>query len=305
MSISATLLDAFVALEESLNFTRAAERCNVTQSSLSQMIRRLESTVGRRLFDRDTHAVRLTAEGAMFSERAHRILNEINEALAEMRDDAASRRGKLSLAANPSFVASWLPGIFEEFKRRYAGVSIELFDTNPERAFQLLKEKSVEIVICPEAGNSSWSVSRRLLREPFFLACQSTHGLAKKRLLQRADFAGLPVIYPMYTGSSALYSGGKVYALRNFLRILKARDTGIEVEHMPSVAALVGGGLGCALVPAMAAQMIVASSVTLVPVSQKLMLRELYVVQREKLGLSEVARSFLKITEDVFASTAS
>lgn len=298
MSISEPLLRAFVALEETLSFTRAAERCNVTQSSLSQMIRRLEAAVGKRLFDRDTHTVCMTVEGTLFALRAHRILSEIDDALTEMRDYAHFRKGKLSIAVNPSLVVAWLPSILEQFRRLYPGITIEVFDTFPARALQMLQDKSVEIVICPESGNDKWSVSRLVLRESYYLACKLGHPLQSKSALEASDFLGLPIIALMHTGSNVVYSNGVHQTLRQCLRSLNACDAGIEIEQLTSAAALVGAGLGCAIVPSMARAMIDTSSVALVPISQRVMMRDIYLVQREKLGLSDACKAFLRIAEN-------
>ena len=63
MNLSARQLRAFVALADEKHFTRAAQRCHLTQPAFSALIRQLEDSAGLRLFDRDTRNVELTAEG--------------------------------------------------------------------------------------------------------------------------------------------------------------------------------------------------------------------------------------------------
>src|SRR5215217_9326228 len=76
----------FVAIAETENFTRAAERSHVSQPSLSQQILKLESEVGHKLFHRLGRKAVLTEAGVAFLERARRILFEVENAAKELGD---------------------------------------------------------------------------------------------------------------------------------------------------------------------------------------------------------------------------
>ena len=296
MTISTLLLEAFVALEESLNFTQAADRCHVTQSAFSQMIRRLETDTGVRLFDRDTRSVRLTSAGQLFSTRAHRILLEINSALSEMRDYADLKMGRLALAIIPSLATGWLPKILAEYTTRYPRVSIDVFDSNPKRGLQLLHESRVEMEIASEPGESAEFSVRQLFREPIFLACASQHPIAEKRLLQLRDLADLPMMDPMYMGTTNIVTGKSRKKVWEFIRAARMADAGIVVEHFATLQTLVGAGLGVTLVPQMHAPL-VPPGVVLVPIDKKVLLREVYLTQRLQPSLSAAASAFVGIMD--------
>src|SRR3954471_13733138 len=76
----------FVAVAETANFTRAAERSHVSQPSLSQQILNLEAEVGHKLFHRLGRKAVLTEAGAAFLDRARRILFEVESASKELGD---------------------------------------------------------------------------------------------------------------------------------------------------------------------------------------------------------------------------
>lgn len=80
MEISA--LQQFLVLAETLNFTQAAEKCFVTQPTLSRKIAVLENELGVRLFVRSRKSVMLTAEGSALVEHARRIVSEYEEILS-------------------------------------------------------------------------------------------------------------------------------------------------------------------------------------------------------------------------------
>ena len=98
-----------MALADEKHFTRAAQRCHLTQPAFSALIRQLEDSAGLRLFDRDTRNVELTAEGRVLEASARRLLADMELAMDDLRDHAARRRGRVTLAALPSLAAGWLP----------------------------------------------------------------------------------------------------------------------------------------------------------------------------------------------------
>jgi len=90
------LLLSFVAICESNSFTRAAERVNLSQSTVSQQIRRLEEMLGKALFERSSHQVQLTEEGVKLLSYARRIIalnEEAHDALAGPWRDGVLRLG--------------------------------------------------------------------------------------------------------------------------------------------------------------------------------------------------------------------
>src|SRR5881409_1988343 len=109
MNVSTRALHAFVTLAEQRSFTRAAALCHLSQPAFSALIRALEDNLGARLFDRTTRSVELTAEGRVFVESARRLLRDVDDALADLRDHAARRRGRVAIAVLPSLAAGWLP----------------------------------------------------------------------------------------------------------------------------------------------------------------------------------------------------
>jgi DNA-binding transcriptional ArsR family regulator len=80
-SLPPDLLRSFVAVAQTKSFSRAAERMNLSQSTVSQQIRRLEDLVGKSLFERDTRTVTLTRDGEAFQNYAARILDLMSEAV--------------------------------------------------------------------------------------------------------------------------------------------------------------------------------------------------------------------------------
>src|SRR5471032_395998 len=92
-----------LAVAETGNFTRAAERCHITQPSLSQQIINLEREVGHKLFHRLGRKAVLTEAGTTFLERARRILFEVENAAKELSDHPALDR-RITIGAVPTIM---------------------------------------------------------------------------------------------------------------------------------------------------------------------------------------------------------
>jgi DNA-binding transcriptional LysR family regulator len=119
-----THLESFLAVAQTRNFTEAGRRLGLQQSTISQHIRKLEAAAGRRLFVRDTHSVRLTADGEAMTGFAQSILDAANRA---RRYFTGSRlRGRLRFGASEDFVSTRLPELLREFVREHALVDLEL-----------------------------------------------------------------------------------------------------------------------------------------------------------------------------------
>ncbi|MFC8268522.1 LysR substrate-binding domain-containing protein [Streptomyces cinereoruber] len=119
-----TQLRTFLAVAQTLSFTRAAERLGVRQSTVSQHVRRLEEATGRPLFNRDTHRVELTEDGEAMLGFARTILQAHERAAAFF--GGTRLRGRLRFGASEDFVTTRLPEILESFRREHPEVDLEL-----------------------------------------------------------------------------------------------------------------------------------------------------------------------------------
>jgi DNA-binding transcriptional LysR family regulator len=117
-------LDSFLAVARTRNFTEAGRQLGLQQSTISQHIRKLEDSAGRRLFVRDTHNVTLTADGEAMTGFAYSILDTNRRA---RRYFAGSQvRGRVRFGTSEDFVSTRLPELLRDFVRQHALVDLEL-----------------------------------------------------------------------------------------------------------------------------------------------------------------------------------
>src|SRR5690606_11663634 len=99
----------FAALAETLNFTRAASKCHVTQSTLSHQIKQMEEELGVRLFDRVGKRVIITEAGDAFLSRIQPALDQIDTAVGALHAPGETLTGRLRIGAIHSFNTRLVP----------------------------------------------------------------------------------------------------------------------------------------------------------------------------------------------------
>src|SRR6204780_1128928 len=109
----------FLAVAETLHFSRAAEVLGIAQPPLSQQIKRLEQLLGHRLFDRTTRGVKLTLAGQLLAERARSTIEKVQDDLAQVRRLGRGEEGTLTVGFSGSVMFTELPAAIGAFRGRY------------------------------------------------------------------------------------------------------------------------------------------------------------------------------------------
>lgn len=137
-------LKSFVALAETRNFTRAAERLGISQPTVSQHVRKLEQAAGRVLVTRDTRDVRLTDNGDALAGFARTILaaNDV----ATRYFSGAAMRGRLRFGTADDLAITGLPRILREFRQLYPQINLELTVSQSDQLHRRLKAGALDLV---------------------------------------------------------------------------------------------------------------------------------------------------------------
>jgi DNA-binding transcriptional LysR family regulator len=122
----------FVAVAESLNFTKAAARLRVAQPALSRQIRDLEEELGAPLLERGPRSVRLTEAGAVFQPEAKSVLQRAEAATKAVQAVARGERGEIHVGYAPSPTVELLPCTLHAFQNVAPEVRVTLHDLSSE-----------------------------------------------------------------------------------------------------------------------------------------------------------------------------
>ena len=137
-------LKSFLALAETRNFTRAAERLGISQPTVSQHVRKLEQAAGRVLVTRNTRELRLTDNGDAMAGFARTILSA-NDAATRYFSGAAMR-GRLRFGTADDLAITGLPRILREFRQLYPQINLELTVSQSDQLHRRLKAGALDLV---------------------------------------------------------------------------------------------------------------------------------------------------------------
>ena len=195
MNLSARDIQAFLALAEVKNFTRAAARCHLSQPAFSALIKALEASVGLQLFDRSTRHVLLTPEGERFLLSAQRIAAELEDCAKAMRDTAQLARGHVAVALLPSLAAGWLPPVLAQFMARHPGVDLALLDVLSEPCIAAVAHGEADFALAAIRADTPDLQAEPFCSDDFHLVCREDHALAAQDRLEVADLLPWPFVH--------------------------------------------------------------------------------------------------------------
>jgi len=184
----------FSTLAGSLNFTRAAERLHVTQSTLSHQIKQLEDELGTQLFDRSGKRVALTESGEAFLHHATRALQEIDRGLGALRDDPQEAVGELRIGSTPTFNLGFIPDCIAAFQPRYPGVRVVVEELAADLIAQRLQQGTLDLGIAYRPATPGALQFEPLYNEEMVLVVAQGHPLARRKRVRMVELHRLPMV---------------------------------------------------------------------------------------------------------------
>lgn len=140
-------IECFVAVAQSLSFTRAAEELGMSQPPLSRHIRRLEEELGAELFHRTKRNVELTDVGRVFAPRARELLVKAQIARSEVTEVVGLGPAKLRVGGSGMLAAFALPDIVAVYRSIYKDVTLRLEQRRSEELMARVENDELDIAI--------------------------------------------------------------------------------------------------------------------------------------------------------------
>ncbi len=181
----------FLAVCETFNFTRAAERCNVTQPALTRAIQKLEEELGGLLFRRERNQTHLTDLGQLVKPRLEEIHSQTDQAQRAAKDflkldNAAFRLGIMCTIGPVRFMP-----FLDQFRRQHPGVDLTLIEGVPEQLEERMKAGEIDVAVMARSqGFDERCDVHPLYRERFMIALPKGHRLASQAGVTFAELDG-------------------------------------------------------------------------------------------------------------------
>lgn len=295
MDITLRQIRAFVSVSRLGSFTRAAATLNLTQPTLTVQIRRLEEALDIRLFDRTTRSVALTRIGANLLPVFERMVGDLDAAIDETKEVTAMTRGVVRIAALPSVAAAILPQAINTFRNHHPGASFVVRDVVASRVVELVRDGTVDLGITGGDLVGADLVQAFRTAEAFNVVFPRNHPLAGRSSVTRADLVKYPLV--ALQPSTSVRS-----AVDEWLEDApRAPVIACEATYMMTVAGMVSAGLGIALLPASAREVLAFPDLDSVPVVEPRLAREVSVVTLRGRSLPPMSEGFCTHLTDLLS----
>ena len=238
-------LRTIVAVAENRSLTKAGEELYLSQSAVSQQIRRLEQELGVEVFHRTSRSVELTAEGRVILGYAQRVLAEVDGMRTELDELSGLLSGELRIGGVYPTGPYDLFGLLADFRAAHPGVAIHMVETTQEDVLTALRADDLDCAFAavdPDALGDEFAATL-IWQDELVVALPGDHRLCDQESITFEELAAEDLI--AYRDNSALR--------RRLERTLDER--GIQPRNaficteMAAVRGLASKGLGVALMP--------------------------------------------------------
>ena len=239
----------FLALCEELNFTRAAERCAVAQSSLTRAIKALETELGGALFHREranTHLSKLGEKVKPFLDQAY---GHVQGAKRQAQDFVRAQTTSLRLGLMRTIAPAQLVALVTAMRTRHPDIALQVTDDGAQ-ALQdrlLAGELDAAIYALPGLAADARFDHLPLYREPFMIVLKAAHRLARRGAVRIQDLCGEPYLWRVHCEYEAATD-------ELFAQLGINGPTAFRSDRDEWILAMAAAGLGFGLMPAHSAE---------------------------------------------------
>jgi len=281
-------LETFLAVAEERSFSRAAVRLHRTQPAVSQVIRKLEESVGEVLFDRPARDGSLTASGELLRDYALRLLALRREASSALDELKSLERGRLQLAAN-EYTCMYLLQAIDRFGREFPHISVAVHRMLASRIPDELNLRTFELGVISFRPDPVQFRSVAVYSDTLAFIVGPNHPLAGAKRVSINDLGEENFI--AHNVSSPL----RRRVIEAFQKYRTPLKMGIELPTIEAIKRFVAMGNGVALVPDLTvARELETGDLVRVSVDELEVKRILRLVHRRKATLSYAATAFLR-----------
>jgi LysR family hydrogen peroxide-inducible transcriptional activator len=235
-----------VALADTLSFRQAAERCHVSQPSLSAQLLQLEGALGVRLFERDRRHVLITAAGRELVARARRLLLEADDLLAVAKRSGDPLAATWRIGVIPTVSPYLLPRIAPTLRKQYPRLTVLWVEDKTAVLVRRLGEGTLDAALLALEADIGDVEREVVARDPFVLVTPARHPLGAKATPAKPS--------ELRHASVLLLDDGHCFREQALALCAKARADELEFRatSLSTLAQMVASGAGVTLLPSLA-----------------------------------------------------
>lgn len=239
-------MEYFVAVAEERQFSKAAARLGVGQSTVSEQIRALEQSFGTELFLRTSRSVTLTPAGSAFLAGCIKVLSELEHIEQSVLGHARGELGQLRVGAVGPALTGAVPMVLRKLNELSPGLNVTLQTMATEKQIRALTQGDLEAGFVRAVSRRPGLKVETIINEPLWAVLPSTHRLAREETVDLADLGGETFVFWPREANAALYD--QIIATCHQHDCSPGRM--VEGTDMQTQLALIGAGMGVSVQPA-------------------------------------------------------
>lgn len=242
-------LKYIIAVAETHHFGHAAERCYVSQPTLSGQIKKLEEELGVAIFERTNRSVEITPVGAAILTHARHIMEQADaiEQLAQAHQDPLA--GPLRVGAIPTLSPYLMPLILAPLKQAHPHMRLVLAEEMTDVLVHRLRAHEIDVALLATPLDDAEFAALPLFDEPFWLAHPRNHPLYDKDEITQEDLDNIDLLL-LADGHCLARQAMTLCHLKD--RVAQNDMADLRAASLETLLHLVGAGFGCTLLPALA-----------------------------------------------------
>ncbi len=280
-----------VAVADCRHFGRAAERCFVSQPTLSAQLKKLEQYLGVQLIERQPGRVSLTHAGEQIVARARRILEASDEVVTLARSHRDPLAGMLRIALLPTIGPYLLPRVSQPLRKALPRLDLRLYEYQTAAMLEKLQAGEIDLGILALPVDTDGLESRELYAEPFTVAVPDNHRLAKRDTVRVEDLQGETLL--LLEDGHCL----RDQALEVCSRIGPSEKQDFRATSLETLRQMVATGAGITLLPELASRGAYghAKGVTVRPFARPAPVRRIGAIWRKSSARTPVIEAVCKL----------
>lgn len=180
-------LEYIIAVDNCRHFLKAAEKCFVTQATLSMMIKKLEEELGVKIFDRSRQPVVPTETGNKIIAQAKIIIQENNRMKEIVKEEQGQLSGELKIGIIPTLAPYLLPLFIKSFLKKYPSVKLKISELTTSDIIQKLEHHDLDVAILSTPLDVPFLKEESLFYEPFIVYASSRDAILNKKYILPKD----------------------------------------------------------------------------------------------------------------------
>ncbi len=180
-------LEYVVAIATYRSFVIAAEKCFVTQPTLSMQMQKLEDEIGAKIFDRNKHPIAVTELGQMIVDQARIAISEMERVNEIIQTEQKLLSGKFRFAAIPTVAPNILPGLLDNYSKKYPSLKLQVKEMETNQIINALHNNEIDAALVSTPLEENYIKEYPLFYEPFVGYFANGEKALKKRMITPDD----------------------------------------------------------------------------------------------------------------------